>query len=58
MNNSAKMQAILGRWNIENFIRRYDPDEYLPSDLVDIGLNVKKQEEILRKKLIVDSLIK
>lgn len=53
MNNSAKMQAILGRWNIENFVRRYDLDEYLPSDWVDIGLNVKKQEEILRKKLFV-----
>lgn len=51
MNNAEKMQSILGRWNIEKFIRRYDLGEYLPSDMIDIGINMKKQEEIILKKL-------
>ena len=51
MNNGEKMQAILSRWNIDRFTKRYDPDEYLPSDWVNVGLNMKKQEEILRGKM-------
>ncbi len=51
MNNAEKMQEVLHRADILKFTKRYELDEPLPSDWIDAGLNIKKQEEILRKKI-------
>jgi radical SAM superfamily enzyme YgiQ (UPF0313 family) len=49
MNNAEKLMAVSNRTRIEDFIRSYSLDEYLPADLL-LSDGVKKAEEKLLKK--------
>jgi radical SAM superfamily enzyme YgiQ (UPF0313 family) len=53
LNNAEKLRNIIDKFDISDFIRRYDIDEYIPGDLLFSGMDMKKQEIILQKKLQV-----